>query len=139
MRVMLKIRTETRVLETPALANSGYEAETAQLLVPVKVAELLGLWPPEPGSETVFETAGGPLRVWIRPRACYVSVVSNGESSREVVADLVISLLADEILMSDRLISELSIVLEDAANGLWRFRWESPTVLRRSAPPKYWK
>ncbi len=46
--------------------------------------------------------------------------------------------LANEVLLSDKLIGELEIALEDVASGLWRFRWESLSKLRRSYPPKYW-
>lgn len=128
------------VIETSALANSGYEAETPQLLVPVKLAELLKLWPPKEGiEESEFETAGGPLRVWIAPGACRVSVVTPDAKSPEVEADIVISPLADTVLLSDKMISELQIALEDVGKGLWRFRWEPKEKLRRSEPPKYWK
>lgn len=138
MRVRLQ-RGE-RVVETAALANSGYEAETPQILVPVDAAKLLGLWPPGPGvEESVFETAGGPLRVWIAPSACSVNVVAQDAETREVVADVVISALADEVLLSDKLISELGIALEDVGRGYWRFTWEPKEKLRRSEPPKRWR
>ncbi len=59
VRVRVRIVKGDRTVETVALANSGYEAETPQLLVPIKLAEELGLWPPVPGmEETEFETAG---------------------------------------------------------------------------------
>jgi len=139
VRVRLELRRGDRVLETPALANSGYEAETPQILVPRAVAEILGLWPPPPGAGTVFETAGGPLHVWVVPRACSARVVAEGAESPEVVADIVISPIADEVLLSDKAISELQIALEDVGRGLWRFRWEPKEVLRRSEPPKIWR
>jgi len=53
--------------------------------------------------------------------------------------DLVISLIADEVLLSDKAISEFQIALEDVGRGLWRFRWEPKEVLRRSEPPKIWR
>ena len=128
-----------RQLETAALANSGYESETPQLLVPVEAARRLGLWPPRGADETVYETAGGPLRVWVYPSAARVAVVEEGAESPEVVADVVVSPLADEVLMSDALMSELGIAIEDPKRGLWRFRWEPVTRLRRSQPPTYWR
>ncbi|MDM7275448.1 MAG: hypothetical protein P3X22_004940 [Thermoprotei archaeon] len=139
VRVRIRVSAGGRFIEAPALANSGYESETPQLMVPVRVAEELGLWPP--GREFIesnFETAGGPLRVWILERACTVKVIGDAESP-EVLADLVVSLLADEILIGDKLISELGIALEDVGRGLWRFRWEDRDKVRRSAPPKYWR
>lgn len=140
VRVRLRIVGERGEVETPALANSGYEAETPQLLVPIKLAQELGLWPPGEGvEESEFETAGGPLRVWLAPRACRVRVVTPDSSSPEVEADIVISPLADEALLSDKLISELGLALEDVGRGLWRFRWEPKEKLRRSEPPRYWR
>jgi len=140
VRVRLRIVGGGGAVETSALANSGYEAETLQLLIPIKLAQVLGLWPPKAGiEESEFETAGGPLRVWLAPRACRVSVVVPDAAPPEVEADIVISPLADEVLLSDKLISELGIALEDVGRGLWRFRWESKEKLRRSEPPRYWK
>lgn len=140
VRVRLRITRNSKVVETAALANSGYEAETPQLLIPIKLAQELGLWPPREGfEESEFETAGGPLRVWIVPRACRVCVVAPDATSLEVEVDIVISPIADEVLLSDKLISELGIALEDAGRGLWRFRWEPKEKLRRSEPPKYWR
>jgi hypothetical protein len=140
VRVPVRVKVKEKLLETVALANSGYEAETPQLLIPVEAARLLSLWPPGPNAiETTFDTAGGPLNVWIYPGAGRVEVEDEGSRSPEVVVDIVVSPLADEVLLSDALISELGIVLEDAKRGLWRFRWEPPDKLHRSRPPVYWK
>jgi len=140
VRIKLRIVRDEKVIETSALANSGYETETPQLLIPIRLAQLLELWPPKSeAEESEFETAGGPLRVWIVPRACRVGVAIGDVKIPEVEADIVISPLADEVLLSDKMISELQIALEDVGRGLWRFRWEPKDKLRRSEPPKYWK
>jgi hypothetical protein len=68
VRLKLRIRVDEKSVEVIALLNSGYEAPTPQLLVPVDVARTLGLWPPEGAREVVLETAGGPLRAWFYPR-----------------------------------------------------------------------
>jgi len=139
VRVRVRIVRDDVVVETSALANSGYESETPQLLIPVRLAELLKLWPPREAEESVFETAGGPLRVWVVSRACKVGVVAPDVEAPEVEADVVISPMADTVLLSDKMISDLQIALEDVGRGLWRFRWEPREKLRRSEPPKYWK
>jgi hypothetical protein len=47
VRLKLRIRTtEGRAVEAIALLNSGFEAPTPQLIVPIDVAKELGLWPP---------------------------------------------------------------------------------------------
>lgn len=139
VRVRLRIMREGRIVEYSALANSGYEAETPQLLIPVKLAEEIGLWPIQIGYETTFETAGGPLKVWVIPKACIVKVVSEDAESPEVRVDIIISQIIEEILLSDKLIGELQLALEDVGRGLWRFRWEPKERVRYSEPPKYWK
>ncbi|RLF01452.1 MAG: hypothetical protein DRK00_11435 [Thermoprotei archaeon] len=68
-----------------------------------------------------------------------MSVVAEEAEAPEVEADVVISPLADEVLLSDKLIGELGIALEDVGRGLWRFRWEPRDKVRRSEPPKYWR
>lgn len=139
VRVKLRVKAGESTLETIALANSGYETETPQLLVPIEFARELGYWPPKSMIETEFDTAGGPLKVWIVPGGCEVQVVAEDAESPTVEVDLVISPLADEVLLSDKLIGKLQISLEDVGEGLWRFRWESKEKLRRTLPPRYWK
>lgn len=140
VRVRVKLVRGEREVETSALANSGYESETPQVLVPIRVAELLQLWPPTRDvEESIFETAGGPLRVWIVSKAVKVKVVVADIDTQYVDADVVISPLADEVLLSDKMISELSIALEDVGKGYWRFMWEPKERIRKSEPPRYWK
>jgi len=134
VRVRLRLRRGGFVKEVVSLINSGYEADTPQLLIPTKLARELDLWPPgEDAREAIFETAGGPLRVWIVRRAFTVQVVAEDASSEEVEADAVVSQLADEPMISDKLAGALQIAVEDFAEGLWRFRWEPKEKVRRSA------
>jgi hypothetical protein len=139
VRVRVRISVGGRSLETIALVNTGYEAETPQILIPIPAAEALGVWPPEGAFESTYETAGGPLRTWIYPRRCSVKIVAEGAAAVEVEADLVVSPIADEVLVNDKLTGKLQIVLEDAGQGLWRLRQDPQTRLRPSEPPKYWK
>ncbi|MEM2962730.1 MAG: hypothetical protein QXY01_06940 [Candidatus Bathyarchaeia archaeon] len=119
-----------------ALVNSGYEADTPQLLIPASLARELGLWPPPVGSvETFFNTAGGPLKVWIIPKAAGVRVLAEDSPSGEATIDLVVSPTVDEPLISDMLAGKLEIAVEDFAEGLWRFRWEPKEKVRESAKP----
>jgi len=78
VRVRVRISVGDRSLETIALVNTGYEAETPQILVPIPAAEALGAWPPQGAFESTYETAGGPLRTWVYPRGCRVKIVAEG-------------------------------------------------------------
>lgn len=73
------------------------------------------------------------------PRVCRALVIIEYATSPEVDVGIVISPLADEVLLSDKATSEFQLVLEDIGRGFWRFRWEPSSKLRRSEPPKYWK
>jgi hypothetical protein len=140
VRVRVRIARNGKEIVASALANSGYESETPQVLLPIEAAEILNLWPPEKNiEETVFDTAGGPLRVWVASRAVKVKIIVEDIDMPFVEADAVISPIADEILLSDKMISELNIALEDPGRGYWRFTWEGKEVKRRSEPPRYWK
>ena len=132
MRLRLRIIREGRSIEVVALLNSGYEAPTPQLLIPVDIARSLGLWPPEGASEVILDTAGGPLRAWYYPRAGEVEVAVEDARSPRVLVDLIVSPIADEPLISDMLAEELGIAVESFGRGLWRFRWESRNKLRES-------
>jgi len=126
----LRVRVGDKVVEVVALLNSGFEAPTPQLLIPIDTARALGLWPPEDAREVILETAGGPLRAWFYPRKALVKVITEDAESREVLRDIIVSPIADEPLISDMLAEELEIAVESFGRGLWRFRWEGK--LRRS-------
>ncbi len=139
VRVRVKISVNDKSVETSALLNSGYETEMPQILIPIPLAKILNIWPSSNVYESTYETAGGPLRVWICRKNCKVKVITSDRESKEIDAVLVISPIADEVLLSDQAISELEIALEDVGKGLWRFRDEPIDKVRRSEPPRYWK
>lgn len=74
--------------------------------------------------EVTLETAGGLLRAWFYSRKAFVKIVAEDVESREVMVDIVVSPLADELLISDMLAEELERAVESFGRGLWRFRWE---------------
>ncbi len=133
VRLRLRVRVGSKVLEVVALLNSGYEAPTPQLLIPVDIAKQLGLWPPDNAVEVELETAGGPLRAWYYRAIAYVKVVTEDAGSKEVLTDIVVSPLPTEVLINDQLAEELEIAVESFGRGLWRFRWEPKDKLRPSA------
>ena len=132
VRLKLKISAGDKSVEAVALLNSGYEAPTPHLLIPVDLAKALNLWPPEKAFEVELDTAGGVLKAWLYPRACKVKVLGGDIESKEVEADVVISPLANEPLISDVLAEELEIAVESFGRGLWRFRWEPLSKVRPS-------
>ena len=155
VRLRLRLRRNNIVRDVVALVYSGYEAETSQLLISTYLARELGLWPPPlEAIETIFSTVGGPIRVWIICKAVKVKVLVENVEAEEVDIDIVVSHLADEplisnkltspvyhvrglarrdeLLISDKLAGALKIVIEDLAEGLRRFRWKPKEKVRRT-------
>jgi len=133
VRVKLRLSKNSKSIDVVALVNTGYEADTPQLIIPISIARRLNLWPPPANArEAIFDTAGGPLRVWIIPQLVKAKIITPNAESKEVTIDVVISPLADEPLISDLLADELGIAIESPGKGLWRFRWEPPSKVRES-------
>ncbi|MBS7618786.1 hypothetical protein KEJ25_09370 [Candidatus Bathyarchaeota archaeon] len=141
MAVRVKVKVvlnDGRALETVALVNTGFETPRPQLLLPVKAAQELGIWPdlPSDASVEIYDTAGGPTRVYVLPHASKVSVLTSDGESGKVLSDIVISHVEVEALIGDKLAEELSLVIEAPGRGLWRFRNEK--VEKESEEPVYW-
>jgi hypothetical protein len=140
VRVKLRVRVGGRVVEAIALANSGYETDEPQLLVPYTFLIRNSISLDELGRPRIveFDTAGGPISMHVYPKACSVAVVEPDKTSREVVADLAVSPVEREVLMSDALIEELGIIILSPRSGLWRFKDDPLDKVRRSYPPEYY-
>jgi hypothetical protein len=138
VRVKLKIVSRSgKEVITSALANSGFEAETPQLLIPRSLARELDLWPPPPDANLIeVGTAGGPVRNYLIPKALDVYVLAGDRTVGPVKCDAMISLIEYEVLISDVLIEELGVVLLAPKTGLWRFKDEDR--VRVSEAPQYW-
>jgi len=140
VRVKIKVVVGNRTIEAIALVNSGFETDRPQLLVPHKFlltnnVEVESLGNP---ITTEYDTAGGPILMLIYPEACAVSVVEEDKMSRNVKADLVISSIERELLISDALIEELEMIILSPRRGLWRFTDDLPHKIRQSHKPQYW-
>jgi hypothetical protein len=140
VRVKILIRLAGREVETPALVNSGFETDTPQLLVPVRLLSANLIDPSELGEASIeeYDTAGGPVAMHIYPNSCRVRVVEPDKSSREVTADLVVSYVEREVLIGDALTEELGIIILSPRRGLWRFIDDPYDKTRYSQRPRYW-
>jgi len=141
VRVRLKIESvDQRVLEATALVNTGFETERPELLLPIKAAEKLDLWPnlPSDARVEIYDTAGGPMRVYVMPQKAKTAVLTEDRESREVLSDIVLSHTEVEILIGDKLAGKMQIVIEDPGEGIWRFRDERPDRKRESQTVERW-
>jgi hypothetical protein len=140
VRVKLRIEIKDKLVETVALANSGFETEEPQLLVPYAFLLRNSISLDELGRPKVleFDTAGGPISMHVYPKACRVVAIEPDRMSKEVVSDLVVSPVEKEVLMSDALIEELGIIILSPRSGLWRFSDDPVEKVRHSYPPEYY-
>jgi hypothetical protein len=139
VKLRLKSRISQQVIETSALVNSGFEAESPQILIPISAARQVSLYPP-PMTSSIIEvgTAGGPTRVFLVRDAIDVWVVTSDREFGPKLADVVISPIEEEVLISDKLAEELCLVLLAIGSGKWRFSDDPPDKVRYSEKPQYW-
>lgn len=123
VRVKVRIKYGGRSVDLIALVNTGYETDVPEILVPLDIAEKLGLWPKLPDNTLVetYRTASGLMKVY-RVGGANVSLLIDDVEVRSTETYVVISEHTDEALISDQLTSKLDIVIEDPAKGLWRLR-----------------
>ena len=141
VRVKLRIRSRTsgEVAKVSALINTGFETESPQLLMPVRLARQLSLYPPPPTSSVVeIGTAGGPARVFLVRDAVDVWAVAEDREVGPRPADVLISPIEEEALVNDKLTEELGIVLLAPGSGKWRFVDDPFDKVRGSERPQYW-
>jgi len=143
VRVKVRLRplkgTVGETVEGVAVLNAGYESEGEEIVIPVKVAERLGLWPklPEGTEVEACEVAGGiKVRTYFIRDCLEVQVIAEDKSSKPIRTAAVIMEGQKEMLLSDASISSHQIIIEDAKRGIWRFRGEEK--LRKSEKPQYW-
>jgi len=141
VRVRLRLRSKTsqETIETSALVNSGFEAESPQLLIPIPLARQLSLYPPPPTSSVIeVGTAGGPVRVFLVREALQAWVVTGDREVGPKFVDVMISPTEEEVLISDVLAEEFGIVLLAIGSGKWRFIDDPLDKVRYSEKPQYW-
>lgn len=134
------IKTGEAEAETVAIANSGYESDEPEVVVPVKVAEKLRMWPEfSPGTKVeAYESPTGTSLFYVVPKAASIAVEAKDKSTKPVVTTIVISDKEKEVLLSDKLMDSLNIELKRPGIGIWRFLDDPPDKERTSEHPEYW-
>ncbi len=135
VRVPVKLKVGERSVEVPALLNSGYGSDEPDVMIPVSVAEELGLWPPRDFRLEEVETAGGRIRIFSYPRRGKVRLILGRENEPEIECNLVVNPCISEVLLSDYVIDELGVVVVSFRRGLWRHKEDPPSTVRESASP----
>ena len=140
VRVKVLIKRGEAEVETVAIANSGYESDEPELVVPTKVAERLGMWPEfSPGTKVeAYESPAGTSLFYVVPKAANIAVEAKDKSTEPVVTTIAISDKESEVLLSDKLIDSLNIELKKPGMGIWRFGDDPSGKERMSEKPEYW-
>lgn len=132
LNIELEVIRNKKCIEVVAVANAGFESDEPEVLLPLCVAgeleiELKGI------PRESYKAAGVYLKMHRIEKCLKVKLLEKEVESAAVISDV-----EDEVILNDRLISMLGIAIEDAAEGLWRFRNESVANLRKSSPPQKW-
>ncbi len=142
IRIPIKIKTRLepiREIRTIALVNSGFEADSPQILIPIKLAKELNLHSRilEARIES-YGTVAGPIRMYVLPSSVEVWIDEPDIELVKVICDALISDTEIEVLISDYLAGELGIIVEDFKHGYWRLKTDPPDRVRHSYPPQRW-
>ncbi|PUA33019.1 MAG: hypothetical protein B9J98_02785 [Candidatus Terraquivivens tikiterensis] len=86
----------------------------------------------------IYGTPGGVVRNYLVPDAVKVSVVEEDMETQEELADITISEMEEEVLISDKLAGKLGIILEDIGEGLYSLKADPKRIIRKTHPPQYW-
>lgn len=146
MPVRVKIRIKSlkglkisKAIESSALLNTGYTGSSPEIIVPVRLAEEMGLWPPSIDAvESTYDTAGGPARFYAIKDAITLQIIEDDAASKELTTDVVISPMEREALLSDVVIGELEVAIMNAHKGYWRFGFDPSNKTRYTKSVQLW-
>jgi predicted aspartyl protease len=85
VRIRVRIGYGNSSADTIALVNTGYETDVPEILIPIALAERLGIWPRLPENTTIetYRTASGLMKVYRIPGA-RISLVIDGVEKKIV-------------------------------------------------------
>ncbi len=129
------MKSRNQEITTTALVNSGYESHEPEIVLPPSLARRLGL---TPTAIAELEAAGGHrLAAYTVDTKITVELAIEDREAPRTEAIPVIVAGEKEVIISDRLASELGIVILDPYHGHWCLRDELGRQ-RPSSPPQYW-
>lgn len=141
VRVRVKLKSTKGEVVTVALANSGFETEEPEVVLPTKVAERLGIYPRLPSGSEVEEykgVGGAVVKTFLVKGLVDISVLTSDREVGPSGATVVITPGEDEVILSDKLMDALRIVLLRPGEGIWRFADDKESFLRKSEHPERW-
>ncbi|MBI4616404.1 MAG: hypothetical protein HY720_22525 [Planctomycetes bacterium] len=145
MAVRVRVRIERLpagagpVLETIALANTGYEGGPPNLSLPILAARALGLWPPPSDAvREALQAYGGIVQTWAVRDAVRLKVVAPDREGPWAQASVVLAETDNEAVLSDCLLDAIELLILKPGQGTWCFWNELGQLTRKSEPPTLW-
>ena len=132
VRVRLRIRKSEREILTTALVNTGFESDEPQLIIPLRLAEALGLTHGRASIEEFSVAGGGAVSGYRLEEPLDIELMLEDRPPVAMRVPITILPRETEVIMSDCLASELGIVVPDPWRGLWCLRDEIGRKERRS-------
>ncbi|MBW8050487.1 MAG: hypothetical protein FVQ77_09140 [Cytophagales bacterium] len=134
VRLPIEITFCSKTVKVTAIANTGYETNEPEILMPLSLAaNQLGIKESQ-GKEITYQTAGRQDVEFYRFENAGICVNTDNSKSPVVTATLNTSENEVEVILNDMLVGMLGIVLVKVAEGKWRFLDDPPEKLRDSSP-----
>lgn len=121
VRVRVKLKSTKGEAVTAALANSAFETEAPEAILPIRIAERLGIYPKLPSGSEVeqYKGVGGPVvKVFVVKDAVNISVLTRDREVGPSSTTAVITPGEDEVILSDKLMDALKFTLLRPAKAL---------------------
>ncbi len=136
VRVKVQIKRGDTIIETSAIASSGYEADIPEIHIPIALARRLG-FDLSRLSSARYRVVGGFTQTYFIGEVL-VRLVTEDRVSPWIRARAVSVPEEFEVLLNDKLLDALGIEIVKAGEGLWRFHGEPINRIRRSTQPQFW-
>jgi hypothetical protein len=130
VRVRVKIELAGKTIECVAIANSGYEAEEPEIVLPLSLVR--NVVEKRTMRAVKYTVAGGrEERFWFAGNA-KVKVVCQDRMSAEIPANLIVAKGESQASLNDSFLGTAGIVIQDARRGTWRFQDDASGIDRAS-------
>jgi hypothetical protein len=105
--------------------------------IPLALARKINLWPSKKVESEEASTAGGEVSIFRIPASAEIQLILDGKIKSKLQCNIIVNPYLDEVLLSDYVIDELSIVPISFRKGLWRHKTDLQNIIRESEQPQY--
>lgn len=132
VRVKVRIELAGKTIECVAIANSGYEAEDPEIVLPLPLVR--DVIPRRNMRGVKYTVAGGrEEKFWFAGNA-KVTVLCPDRVSPGILTGVIVADGESQAILNDSFLSAVGLVIQDARKGSWRFKDDPPDKERASEP-----